>query len=141
MVLLIDPADSRNGRAYRDAVHDLGFRVVSLSTGPPSTAAPLPVDSDGELSLHADDVDDAVRQVRAAGLDLRSSSPPVIVKQTMGSGSYGVLVIGEAAELNEATKELVVDWLDQPVTEWLVEQYVRGREYAVNSAAPTANAG
>jgi biotin carboxylase len=197
VVLLIDPADSRNGRAYKAAVRDLGFRAVSLSTGPPTAARS--VDPDGELSLHADDVDDAVRQVRAAGLDPRAVVPcrgstlhvadeiaarlglpgndhtlgwarrnkaamraravetgvrvpefrlvdsldavadaaqdigfPVIVKQTMGSGSYGVTVIGDAAELAEATKELMVDWHDQPVTEWLVEQYVRGREYAVN---------
>ncbi|MEU9381945.1 ATP-grasp domain-containing protein [Streptomyces sp. NPDC048279] len=57
---------------------------------------------------------------------------PVIVKQTMGSGSYGVTVVGDAADLDEAAKELAVDWHDRPVTEWLVEQYVRGREYAVN---------
>ncbi|MFD8734263.1 ATP-grasp domain-containing protein [Streptomyces sp. NPDC059618] len=197
VVLLVDPADSRNGRAYKAAVRDLGFQVVSLSTGPPPVAPP--VDPDGELSLHAEDVDDAVRQVRAARLDplavvpsrgstlhladeiaarlgLPGNDPtlgwarrnkaamraravqagirvpefrlvgsldavadaaqdigfPVIVKQTMGSGSYGVTVIGDAEELAEATKELMVDWHDRPVTEWLVEQYVRGREYAVN---------
>ncbi|MGY5045107.1 ATP-grasp domain-containing protein [Streptomyces sp. 900105755] len=199
VVLLVDPADSRNGHAYKAAVRELGFDVVSLSTSPSSTAADLPADPAGEMSLQADGVDDAVRQVRAAGFDLRAVVPtrgstlhladeiaarlglpgndpalgwarrnkaamrtravqtgvhvpefrlvdsldavaeaardigfPVIVKQTMGSGSYGVTVIGDAADLDAATKDLAVDRHDRPVTEWLVEQYIRGREYAVN---------
>ncbi|MFE4669824.1 ATP-grasp domain-containing protein, partial [Streptomyces sp. NPDC056734] len=199
VILLVDPADSRNGHAYRTAIHELGFGVVSLSTGPPSALTPPPDGPDGERSLHADGVDDAVRRIRAAGWDLRAVVPshgatvhladeiaarlglpgndpalgwarrnkgamraravrtgvsvpefqlvtsldavaraardigfPVVVKQTMGSGSYGVRVIGDPADLDEAARSLTVDRLDRPLTEWLVERYVRGREYAVN---------
>lgn len=199
VILLIDPTDSRNGREYRTAIRDLGFRAVPLFTGLLSTVAKQPPDCDGELSLHAGDVDDAVRQVRAAGFDLRAVVPslgasvhvadeiaarlglpgndhtlawarrnkvamrlraaqkgvrvpefrrvdsldevadaareigfPVIVKQPMGSGSFGISVIGDAADLDEATRALDVDRYDRPITEWLVERYVRGREYAVN---------
>ncbi|MFD4785670.1 ATP-grasp domain-containing protein [Streptomyces sp. NPDC058459] len=198
VVLLVDPADGRNGHAYKAAIRDLGFQAVSLSTGPSSTAAALSGPA-GETSLRADGVEDAVWQVREAGLEpwavvpargstlhvadeiaVRLGLPgndhtlswarrnkaamraravhtgvrvpefrlvdsldavagaareigfPVIVKQTMGSGSYGVIVISNAADLDGATKGLAVDWHDRPVKEWLVEQYVRGREYAVN---------
>ncbi|GHJ40815.1 ATP-grasp domain-containing protein [Streptomyces sp. TS71-3] len=197
VILLIDPA-SRNGPDYRAAIHDLGFAVLSLSTGV-STAANQQAGPDGEMSLQVSDVDDAVRQVRAAGVDVRAVVPahgaslhvadeiaarlglpgndpalgwarlnkaamraraaetsvripehrlahslgevaeaardigfPVIVKQTMGTGSYGVSVISDAAALDEAGKVWTVDLLGLPVTEWLVERYVRGREYAVN---------
>jgi len=196
VVLLIDPANSGNGREYRTAIRDLGFRVVSLSAGP--SPAKAPVDPDEQV-VRADDVDDAVRRVREARLDPRAVVPadgmsvhladeiaarlglpgndpalgaarrnkaamrqraaeagvrvpefrlvhslddiagavhdigfPVIVKQTMGSGSYGVQVVGDPTGLDEATKALAVDKSDRPVTEWLVERYVRGCEYAVN---------
>jgi biotin carboxylase len=199
VILLIDPANSGNGQPYRTAIRDLGFRVVSLSTDSPSTVETLPVDPNGEMSLHANDVDDAVRQIHDAGLDVRAVVPasgvsvhwaddiaarlglpgndrtlsrarrnkavmraraaqtgvripefrlvgslgevaeaardigfPVIVKQTMGSGSYGVSVIGDAAALDEVTRTLPVGTHDRPITEWLVERYLRGREYAVN---------
>ncbi|WP_328536087.1 ATP-grasp domain-containing protein [Streptomyces sp. NBC_00344] len=199
VILLIDPANTRNGSEYETAIRDLGFRVVSLSTGLLPADATPPLDPDGETSLYADDVDDAVRQVRAAGFDLRAVVPangsslhvadqiaarlglpgndpalgwarrnkaamrvraaqtgvrvpefrlvhslgevaaaaqdigfPVIVKQTMGTGSYGVSVISDAAALDEAETLGTVDRRGRPVTEWLVERYVRGREYAVN---------
>jgi biotin carboxylase len=195
VILLVDPPDSRTGREYKTAVRDLGFGALSLFTG----LTKLPADSIGEMSLHVSDVDDAVRQVRAAGFDLQGVVPangtslhvadeiaarlgmpgndptlgwarrnkvamrvraaqagvripefrqvhslgevaeaardigfPVIVKQTMGTGSYGVSLISDAAALDEADKVRTVDRLGRPVTEWLVERYVRGREYAVN---------
>ncbi|WP_327370952.1 ATP-grasp domain-containing protein [Streptomyces sp. NBC_01217] len=199
VILLIDPANSRNGRRYKTAVHDLGFGVVSVSTNASSSVATVPAHTDGEMSFRVSDVDDAVRQVGEAGLNPRAVVPargstvhvadeiaarlglpgndpalgwarrnkaamraravqtgvrvpefrmvrspgavveaardigfPVILKQTMGSGSYGVTVVSDAAALNEATEALKVDRHDQPITEWLVERYVRGREYAVN---------
>jgi biotin carboxylase len=195
VVLLIDTPDTRNGREYRTAVRDLGFYPVSLFTRP----SRLPADPAGEISLQVSDVDDAVRQVRAAEFDLRAVVPangarahvadeiaarlglpgndhtlgwarrnkaamrvraaqaglrvpefrhvhslgevaeaardigfPAIVKQTMGTGSHGVSVISDAAALDGAGKVWTEDWLGRPVTEWLVERYVRGREYAVN---------
>lgn len=57
---------------------------------------------------------------------------PVIVKQTMGWGSFGVSVVSDAAALHKACTVLSVDMFGRPVSEWLVERYVRGREYAVN---------
>ncbi|MEV4611546.1 ATP-grasp domain-containing protein [Kitasatospora sp. NPDC049258] len=198
VILLIDPADSRNGHHYEAAIRDLGFAVLPLSTGLPAVAGGQS-DLDDGRSLRAGDVADAVRQVRATGLDVRAVVPangtslhvadeiaaglglpgndpalgwarrnkaamrvraartgvrvpefrlvhsldevpqaareigfPVIVKQTMGSGSFGVSVVADEAALDGATEALTVDRNDQPMTEWLVERYVRGREYAVN---------
>jgi biotin carboxylase len=195
VILLIDPTHRVNGPGYKNAVRDLGFSAVSVFTG----LSRMPADPDGGMSLRVIDADDAVRQVRAAGLDLRAVVPasgtsahvadeiaarlglpgndytlgwarrnkaamrvraaqaevripefrridsagaaaeaardigfPVIVKPTMGWGSYGVSVIGCAAALNEASTVRAMDMFDQPITEWLVEHYIRGREYAVN---------
>ncbi|MFI1164440.1 ATP-grasp domain-containing protein [Streptomyces sp. NPDC020801] len=198
VILLIDPTGTGNGRNYKTAIRDLGFDAVSLFTGL-SAVANQQADLDDEMSLRVSDVDDAVRQVRAAGFDVRAVVPangtslhvadeiaarlglpgndpalgwarrnkaamrdraaqtrvrvpefrlvhslgevaeaardigfPVIVKQTMGTGSYGVSVISDMAALDEAHKVRTVDRSGQPVTEWLVERYIRGREYAVN---------
>jgi biotin carboxylase len=57
---------------------------------------------------------------------------PVIVKPTMGAGSHGVTLvrdIEEAKDLRIAEENDLFGW---PVKEWLVEQYIRGREFAVN---------
>ena len=202
VILLIDPTSTGNGRDYRTAIRDLGFDALSLLTGL-SAVAGRQADPDDAMSLQVGDVDDAVddavRQIRAGGFDVRAVVPangtslhladeiaarlglpgndpalgwarrnkaamrvraaqtgvrvpafrlvhslgevagaardigfPAIVKQTMGTGSFGVHVVGDEAALDEATKASAVDRNDQPVTEWLVERYVRGREYAVN---------
>ncbi|WP_063891061.1 ATP-grasp domain-containing protein [Streptomyces pluripotens] len=198
VILLIDPCDTGNGRAYRTAISDLGFDALSLFTGL-SARAMRQADLDDAMSLRVGDAEDAVRRVRATGFDVRAVVPasgtslhvadeiaarlglpgndpdlgwarrnkvamrhravrtqvrvpefrlvhspgevaaaargigfPVIVKQTMGTGSYGVSVISDAADLDETGKVWTVDPSGQPVTEWLVERYVRGREYAVN---------
>ncbi|MEU6347351.1 ATP-grasp domain-containing protein [Streptomyces sp. NPDC046977] len=198
VILLVDPANSMNGHHYRTAVRDLGFQALAVSTGL-TTAADQPAGVDGGMSVQACDVDDAVRQVRASGFDVRAVVPahgatlhvadeiaarlglpgndpalgwarrnksamrtraaqtgvrvpefrlvhsldgvakaahdigfPVIVKQTMGTGSHGVSVITDAAALDEADRVPTVDLHGRPLTEWLVERYVRGREYAVN---------
>ncbi|MFD1660863.1 ATP-grasp domain-containing protein [Streptomyces caeni] len=199
VILLIDPPTvTGTGRDYKNAIRDLGFGVVSLFTGLSRGAKP-PTEPNGERWLKASDVDDAIRQIRAAEFDLRAVVPangtslhvgdeiaarlglpgndptlglarrnkaamraraaragvrvpefrlvhsvkevaeaardigfPVIVKQTMATGSYGVSVIGDAAALDEPNKVVTVDMLGRPVTEWLVERYIRGREYAVN---------
>jgi biotin carboxylase len=199
VILLIDPTGSKSGREYRTAIRDLGFRAVSLFADRSASASAVPETSDGDPALHVGDVDDAVRQIRAAGLDVRAVVPalgmsvhladelaarlglpgndhslgwarrnkaemraraeltgvrvprfrrigaldeaaqaareigfPVIVKQTMGSGSFGVRVAGDEAALDEAVGSLAVDKHDRAMSEWLVERYIRGREYAVN---------
>lgn len=57
---------------------------------------------------------------------------PAIAKQTMGWGSYGVMLLDDAAAAEEASAAVARDVLDRPMSEWLVERYVRGTEYAVN---------
>ncbi|MEU9381225.1 ATP-grasp domain-containing protein [Streptomyces sp. NPDC048279] len=69
-------------------------------------------------------LDDAAEAARAIGF-------PVIVKQTMGTGSLGVVVVSSEADLTKLDRAWT-DLFGAPVTEWLVERYVRGREYAVN---------
>lgn len=198
VILLIDPVHTGNGRHYKTAVRDLGFKAVSVFTGL-SGAAVRAADPADTTSLHVRDVDDAVRQIRTAECDVRAVVPtngsslhvadeiaarlglpgndpalgwarrnkvamrtravhagvrvpdfrlarslaevaeaardmgfPVIVKQTMGTGSYGVSVISDASDLDERERVGTADRSGAPVTEWLVERYVRGREYAVN---------
>jgi biotin carboxylase len=57
---------------------------------------------------------------------------PAIVKPTMGACSQGVVVLSDASDLGVLDELATHDLFGQPITEWLVERYVRGREYAVN---------
>ncbi|HEX6344848.1 ATP-grasp domain-containing protein [Umezawaea sp.] len=57
---------------------------------------------------------------------------PAIVKPTMGSCSQGVVVISDEGSLGALDGLVTHDVFDEPITEWLVEHYVRGREFAVN---------
>ncbi|MFF4243578.1 ATP-grasp domain-containing protein [Streptomyces sp. NPDC001822] len=57
---------------------------------------------------------------------------PVIVKPTLGAGSQGVRVYSTAADLEGQGPPVTHDVYREPVREWLVERYVRGREFAVN---------
>ena len=57
---------------------------------------------------------------------------PAIVKPTMGSCSQGVVVISDEGSLGELDGLVTHDAFAVPITEWLVERYVRGREFAVN---------
>ncbi|MEW2545134.1 ATP-grasp domain-containing protein [Streptomyces sp. NPDC047002] len=57
---------------------------------------------------------------------------PVIVKPTLGAGSQGVRVYSTAADLADLEPRVTHDVYREPVREWLVERYVRGREFAVN---------
>ncbi|MFD8567259.1 ATP-grasp domain-containing protein [Streptomyces sp. NPDC059639] len=57
---------------------------------------------------------------------------PVIVKPTLGAGSQGVRVFSTAADLDAQGPPVTHDVYREPVREWLVERYVRGREFAVN---------
>jgi len=73
-----------------------------------------------------------VRSPEGVAEAARDMGFPVIVKQTMGTGSYGISVISDAAALDDPDKVWTIDWLGRPTAEWLVERYIRGREYAVN---------
>ncbi|MEY9945251.1 ATP-grasp domain-containing protein [Kitasatospora sp. GAS1066B] len=57
---------------------------------------------------------------------------PVIVKPTMGAGSQGVTVFSDADALHDVERLVTHDVYREPITEWLVERYIRGREFAVN---------
>ncbi|MFJ4828917.1 ATP-grasp domain-containing protein [Streptomyces sp. NPDC088747] len=57
---------------------------------------------------------------------------PVIVKPTLGAGSQGVRVYSTAADMAGQGPPVTHDVYREPVREWLVERYIRGREFAVN---------
>ncbi|MEV6211211.1 ATP-grasp domain-containing protein [Kitasatospora sp. NPDC051914] len=58
---------------------------------------------------------------------------PVIVKQTMGAGSLGTTLVNDSEAARNYRAVETVDMWGWPVEEWLVEEYVRGREFAVNA--------
>jgi formate-dependent phosphoribosylglycinamide formyltransferase (GAR transformylase) len=58
---------------------------------------------------------------------------PAIVKPTLGSCSQSVVVISDAESLKDLGELATHDLFGLPITEWLVEQYIRGREFAINS--------
>ncbi|MFI6345777.1 ATP-grasp domain-containing protein [Streptomyces sp. NPDC050560] len=68
---------------------------------------------------------DIGRAVEATGF-------PAIVKPTMGACSQGVVVLSDAGDLGVLDDLVTHDAFGAPVTEWLVERYVRGTEYALN---------
>lgn len=57
---------------------------------------------------------------------------PAIVKQPTGAGAYGVHLVADAAQLDALPELEERDLFGAPVDQWLVEEYVRGRELAVN---------
>ncbi|KOV88410.1 MULTISPECIES: ATP-grasp domain-containing protein [unclassified Streptomyces] len=57
---------------------------------------------------------------------------PVIVKPTMGAGSQGVRVYSTPADLENRPPAVTHDVYHEEIREWLVERYVRGKEFAVN---------
>ncbi|MEU7906214.1 ATP-grasp domain-containing protein [Actinoplanes sp. NPDC049118] len=58
---------------------------------------------------------------------------PAIVKHTAGGGSHGAMLIPDEAALAGLGALQRTDHYLEPVRQWLVEQYVRGREIAVNA--------
>jgi biotin carboxylase len=57
---------------------------------------------------------------------------PAIVKPTMGACSQGVTVLPDADALGGLDELVTHDMFNMPIAEWLVERYVRGREFAAN---------
>lgn len=58
---------------------------------------------------------------------------PVIVKPPTGAGAHGVQLITHPGQLARFDGTGHRDLFGNPVREWLVEEYVRGREFAVNT--------
>lgn len=57
---------------------------------------------------------------------------PAIVKPTMGACSQGVTVLPDVDALDRLDELVAHDMFNMPIAEWLVERYVRGREFAAN---------
>ncbi|MFJ3696157.1 ATP-grasp domain-containing protein [Streptomyces sp. NPDC090052] len=73
-----------------------------------------------------------VRSVAELPEAVRAIGFPAIVKPTMGSCSQGTTVVSDEPSLSRLAALDTHDFFGQPITEWLVEEYVRGREVAVN---------
>ncbi|MEU7259646.1 6-carboxytetrahydropterin synthase [Streptomyces rimosus] len=58
---------------------------------------------------------------------------PAIAKHTSGGGSHGAALLADEAALASLHRLVTIDHFREPVRRWLVEQYVRGREIAVNT--------
>ncbi|MEU7151679.1 ATP-grasp domain-containing protein [Streptomyces sp. NPDC045456] len=58
---------------------------------------------------------------------------PAIVKHTYGGGSHGAVLLADDAALAGLGRLVKFDHFRDPVRKWLVEQYIRGREIAVNT--------
>ncbi|MEN2416845.1 ATP-grasp domain-containing protein [Streptomyces rimosus] len=58
---------------------------------------------------------------------------PAIAKHTSGGGSHGAALLADEAALAGLHRLETFDHFREPVRRWLVEQYVRGREIAVNT--------
>ncbi|WP_020667799.1 ATP-grasp domain-containing protein [Amycolatopsis nigrescens] len=57
---------------------------------------------------------------------------PAILKPTSGAGSQGVTLIPDAEALRDLGGLETHDAFDMPITEWLVERYIRGRQISAN---------
>lgn len=64
---------------------------------------------------------------------LRVVGTPAIVKPTGGAGSHNVFLLRSEADLHRVAGADRHDLFGGAIDEWLVEEYVRGREFAVNT--------
>jgi biotin carboxylase len=58
---------------------------------------------------------------------------PVIVKAPTGAGAHNVFLVSSSAGLGRVEAAADADLFGNPVADWLVEEYVRGDEYAINT--------
>ncbi|XRQ06694.1 ATP-grasp domain-containing protein [Actinomadura welshii] len=79
---------------------------------------------DFESVTRLDDVPSAARRI----------GYPLVLKPATGAASRGVRLVPRPGELDRAIAASAdVDLFGAPVRDWLVERYVRGREFAVNA--------
>ncbi|GAA1390780.1 ATP-grasp domain-containing protein [Pseudonocardia kongjuensis] len=64
---------------------------------------------------------------------LHHTGLPAIVKPTSGAGSHNVFLVREPNDLDRIARADRHDLFGDAIDEWLVEEYVRGREFAVNT--------
>jgi biotin carboxylase len=83
------------------------------------------------IRVPAFEVVDELPHVRAAAERI---GYPLILKPTTGASSRDVRLVPRPGELEAAiTASGTVDLFGAPVRDWLVERYIRGREFAVNA--------
>ncbi|MEV0597462.1 ATP-grasp domain-containing protein [Nonomuraea cavernae] len=58
---------------------------------------------------------------------------PLIVKPATGAGSHNVFLVTDTGRLSAVAGADPCDLFGNPIDEWLVEEYVRGTEYAINT--------
>jgi ATP-grasp domain/L-amino acid ligase C-terminal domain 2 len=68
-----------------------------------------------------------------AGRAARRIGLPVIVKPATGAGSHNVFLVADPADLRRVGAADRHDLFGGGIDEWLVEEYVRGNEFAVNT--------
>lgn len=79
--------------------------------------------------------------VKALSSALQQVGVPAVLKAPASAGSFGVTLISRTpseAESRDLLDGLGTDLFGQQIDEWLVEEYVRGREFAVNAVTTTA---
>ncbi|MGH3435914.1 MAG: ATP-grasp domain-containing protein [Sciscionella sp.] len=74
-----------------------------------------------------------VRSVGEIAAAARDIGFPVILKPTLGAGSQGVTLLPDADAVRDLGHLQTHDAFDEPVREWLVERYIRGRQLSVNT--------
>ncbi|WP_323747889.1 ATP-grasp domain-containing protein [Catenulispora rubra] len=75
---------------------------------------------------------EVIDDVRAVGPAAHRVGFPAILKQTSGAASHGTLLLRGPQDVQDLPPLHELDYFGRPVRSWLVEQYVRGRELAVN---------
>jgi biotin carboxylase len=74
----------------------------------------------------------ADRKAGVAAIAARTRGP-VMVKAPGGAGAHNVFIVTSSADLSRVASAADADLFGHPITEWLVEEYVRGDEYAINT--------
>jgi biotin carboxylase len=76
---------------------------------------------------------ESVRDLRGVATAAARIGLPVIVKPATGAGSHNVFLVRNPAEMAGIVGADRHDLFGARIDEWLVEEYVRGREFAVNT--------
>ncbi|TCO62344.1 ATP-grasp domain-containing protein [Actinocrispum wychmicini] len=75
----------------------------------------------------------AVRDVKDIPAAVRRVGLPAIVKPATGAASHNVILVRGPADLDRVRRAQRYDLFGGVIDEWLVEEYVRGREFAINT--------
>ncbi|MFG2684054.1 ATP-grasp domain-containing protein [Streptomyces sp. NPDC048392] len=95
----------RNKAAMRERAHQVGLRIPEF-----------------RLVRSVADIASAAHEIGF----------PAILKPTLSAGSKGVTLLQDADAVRDLRHLEPQDAFDEPIEEWLVERYIRGREISVN---------